>query len=320
MGIPFNLAGWKDYWANRDRSHLDCNLVFNRLIYSGTDRTFNPAGFKQVLNDFDYMYSVYYAKQGAGDKGGHMIGVPGQEGYNVFQEVLLDACTTAESGGNQGACDLAAAHMCAQCGRDQILNNTGVLRLCGCEVATRIPSPIGNVTAECDPLCAQPSISKEREPLTGDVELCQAAVCVINNISITAARSTVSNISFSQVCPQCSDKNQCLCIMDASLPGIASAVGLSDPVAFRQVCGENSVCLTIDPQTQVRTEVPCENVLTPITPRTFSSAIPLWVWVVSILLLIVGLLVCLAAWYSGLHPTYGVISSTGTVTAVPTAV
>ena len=286
---------------------------------------FSPTGFRQLTDDFEYMFSQYFTPlPGPGGKGGHTISVPGQAGFNAFQEVLIDACSLSQFG-LQGACQYVANRMCASCSREAVPNSRDTLRLCGCAVPPLNPDVYGGIPRECDPLCAQGSISKLRDPASGAVADCNATVCVINNVSITAAKSTVGGISFTQVCPQCravatitdpsgytfiaapplgaEPNGVCKCIIDVSIPSIAQAVGVSDKTTFRQACGTNSICLTVNNQTQQVTEVPCESAIRPVQPRTFFFPTPIWVWIVGAVLVVIGILVVVAAWYAGRPPT-----------------
>lgn len=321
LGVGFsNLEQWKSYWV----SGINCPRLFNELMYppGPGKRRFSLAGFQQVTDDFEYMFAQYFSKSGV--KGGHTIAVPGQTGYDNFQEVLIDACTQPQFA-IQGACQTVTAKMCASCSREEILSNADLLRLCGCSVPPLDPEVYGGITPECDPLCAQATVSKKRNPITGDVAQCNATICVINNVSITAAKSTVGGILFTQVCNQCNvtSSTPCKCIVDASIPTIAQAVGLTDPVIFRQKCGPNSLCLTVNNATGVVTPIPCENAIQPLKPRTFKFAIPTAIWIVAAVLIVIGVLVILAALYAGHHPdtiTTPVLpsSSSGSSVTVPT--
>ncbi len=294
MGVGMTLTEWKAYWT--DTAHVPCDVVFNRLLYppGETKRAFNPVGFRQATDDFDYMFSQYFGPGGAPDgKGGHQLTLPGLPGYDSFQEILLNACTLPQFA-IQGVCQAAAEKMCLKCERDEAIASAPVLRLCGCNVFSLNPVAYEELPRECDPLCAQALVSKIRDRTSGEVGQCIANVCVINDVSIAAARSTIGGINFTQVCPQCSQAQQCKCIVDASIPN-AEVVGLVDPVIFRQYCGTDSMCLTIDKDTQTSIPVPCDIAIAPLQPRTFDYKIPVWVWIVGLILLIIGILVLIAA-------------------------
>lgn len=291
IGYNMTLDEWKKRWL--DRSKIGCDVVFNRLLYPPTDlkRKFDPKGFEQVSNDFDYMFSQYYGPNP--DKGRHKLVAPGQIGYDSFQEVLLDACTLPQFG-IQGVCRKAAIKMCQQCTRTDIINSSSVLRVCGCEPPALDPIVYPDVKRECDPLCAQSLVSKWRDEKTGDVKTCNDTVCVIDEVSIKASQSTIGGIEFSQVCPQCSKTQQCKCIIDSNLANL-SGTGIIDSVTLRQYCGANSICLSIDKVSQRVDVVPCESSINPPQARTYKSTIPLWAWIIAVIIFIVGIIVVIAS-------------------------
>lgn len=318
MGVGLTLQQWKDYWADTTKP-VSCNTMFNRLIYPPNQqgvRTFSPAGFSQARNDMEYIFSQYFSV--TGPKGGHTIGVPGQAGYDDFQQVLIDACTNPAYQ-NQGICQDTAAKMCVVCSRENVLNNSSVLKLCGCQVPPLDPAKFGGVTRECDPLCAQAQISKIRNPTTGVVAECQASVCVINNVSITASKSTIGGITFTQVCPQCTGTQQCRCVVDTSIPNIAESVGIADPQSFSQYCGANSVCLTVDNTSGNVSQVDCATAIKPAQPRTFSFPIPTWVLYLAALIIVIGILVIVSAMYSSQNlPSTTTTAVTTSSSSLPT--
>jgi len=287
MGVDLSMAQWRQRW--QDRALLPCDVVFNSLLYPPSDnsRAFSPLGFRQAANDLDYMWGQYLATTGV--RGGHDLVRPGQLGYDPMQEILLDACTLPQFN-NQGICQYASAGACSNCSRDQIAATPGVLRFCGCAAPRLDPVIYTAVSPECDPLCAQALVAKQRDQVTGEVKACTQTVCVINGITITAAASTIGGLSFTQVCPQCSLTNQCRCIVDATIPVLA-ATGIADQSSFNQACGVGSVCLVIDNTTGQSREIPCGDALIPAKVATPRYPIPTWAWVLIVLLIIIGLLV-----------------------------
>lgn len=301
IGVGLTLDQLKAYWADTTNN---CNREFNSIIYSGVNppgsngapiRQFSPNGFRQVSDDMQYLLTNFFNSTPTG----HTVSTPGSPGYDTFQQTLVDACTNPEYN-NQGSCQEALVLMCQGCNRTTILNNADTLKLCGCNVPGLDAKVYPDIPRECDPVCAQAIISKRRDPQSGIVAECNSPVCVIDNISIVSARSTIGGISFTQICPQCTGGQPCRCIVDASVPNL-SAIGLDTTTEFRQSCGAGSVCLTIDPQTGASTNVPCSSAVTPMEPKTYFYEVPLWVWILAIIIVIVGCLAALAALYGYQH-------------------
>jgi hypothetical protein len=296
IGVGLSLDDLRTWWGNIGGDH-SCNDEFNRIIFGqpGGERRFSPAGFQQVMDDFDYLFSTFFV-QGSGRN----ISVPGHIGFDPFQQVLIDACTNPDYS-NQGVCQQAATKMCSSCSRDNISSNPSLLRLCGCQVPPLDPTIFGGITPECDPLCSQALISKKRNTVTGNVAECQSNICVISQVSINAAQSTVNGVNFTQVCPQCTTSQVCKCIIDVSIPTNTEVVGISDPTTFAQVCGVDAICLDIDPRTQAVSTVVCGDVIHPPVASKFNFPIPTWVWFVVGSVIILVLLILMAYSYAVKH-------------------
>lgn len=289
-GSQMSFKDWKSYWANIDNSHQSCTNLFNNKIYSGPNRTFSPENFNQVVVDFNYIFSKYFDPNNSTGSGGHLFTSPGQEGYDSFQNTIISACSNNPQYGLQGACQQVASQMCSNCSTQEIISNNDLLKLCGCNKSSleNIPE-YSNIQPACDPLCISEQVSKKRDPISGDIEICTSTVCVINDISIKTSNSGILN--FSQICPQC-DSGGCRCIVDSSIPNIT---GLD---SFTQYCGDNSVCLNIDPITQQSTVIPCNDVIDVLTPETYFLPINLWVWITFFIILILAFLVILTYYYN----------------------
>ena len=300
LGIGMTLEDTKTYWRNPGNTHVNCTTMFYNKIYTGDFHSYNQVGFTEVMEDFNYLFSSYLSPLSSSNKGGHTIGVAGQTGYDDFQNTLISACSNNPEYQLYGACMIAAKNVCSTCTVDNITSNTDLLRLCGCQVSS-LPKidQYSKVPAACDPLCIHEQISKKRDIVTGDPEICNANVCVINNIAISASESTVGGTQFTQICPSCTSTQSCICIVDSTIPGIGATVGLNGPNTFTQYCGANSVCLTLDNKTQTSTTVPCQSVTEPPKAETYWFPIPMWVWYVIIGVFIIFILVLIAATQAG---------------------
>lgn len=277
---------------------INCPLVFSNIIYPiNTDGqvAYSSTGYINAENDMAYLLSKYFVNL----PGGHKLVLPGQAGYTSFQESLIQTCTAANGLATDGICNTALKTMCAFCNREEISNNTNLLRLCGCYAPNLDPTIYPDIPKKCDSLCAQAQVAKLREPVTGVVQICDnGGVCIINNVSISASKSAVGGVSFTQVCPQCTQFTSCKCIVDVTIPNTAEQVGLNNPTTFNQYCGTNSQCIVIDNATNVSTTVPCQNNIDSLEPTVYDYPIPTVVWVIVILIIIVFIF-SLLAWIIG---------------------
>jgi len=283
LSNPNDLQILKNYWNNKNRDHLDCTTLFFRKINSneGLDK-FSKEGFEEVEEDFNFLFSSYFSS-------GYEISVPGDKTYDSFQQTLISACSNNPQYQLYGACQQAANFICKNCTSKDVTNNTDLLKLCGCQVSSLEGfKEYDSIPKECDPLCTHEQVVKNRES-DGTVKECNSTVCVINNISINAANSIIGGSSFTQVCPQCIDSG-CTCILDATIPDTASTVGINDQFQFTQYCGQNSVCLTIDPITNASTVVECNTTINPLEPTKYPIIIPNWIYFFVLFILIIMIL------------------------------
>ena len=280
---------------------LDCPLVFTNIIYPTNGEgqlVYSSIGYERAETDMEYLLSKYYLAV----PGGHNLVLPGQIGYSNFQENLLQICTAANGLPTDGICNSALKKLCFYCNREEISNNTNLLRMCGCYAPNLDPTIYPDIPKKCDSLCSQNQVAKLREPITGEVQLCNTGgVCVINNVSISASKSAVGGVSFTQVCPQCTQFTSCKCIVDVSIPNTAAQVGLNNPTTFNQYCGNNSQCIVIDNVTNTSTTVPCQTNIDALQPTVYDYPVPVTIWVIVFLIVIVFIFT-LIAWKQGYSP------------------
>jgi hypothetical protein len=89
----------------------------------------------------------------------------------------------------------------------------------------------------------------------------------------------------------------CTCIIDSSIPGLGNKLGLDNPSTFAQYCGNDSVCIQVDNITGEEKTVPCAESLSDITFNEYDKPIPLWAWIISIAILVLGILAILAVYF-----------------------
>jgi len=138
---------------------------------------------------------------------------------------------------------------------ENITSNTGLINFCGCYIPG---TDYTDVKQQCQPLCHRVSNVKLPDG-NGGLLSCLDNVCVIDNVSITAAKTDgrSTDVSFTQVC-RC-PAGQCKCILSNT-----NLYGLVGNVSFDQVCGAGSACYVVNenpnaPPVQVR----CPEVILP---------------------------------------------------------
>lgn len=267
---------------------IDCSRIFYNKMYPSTSGLveFDPEGYQEVENDMNYLLSKYFNTT----SDGHPLVIPGQNGYSQLQDLLINTCNGANNTGTNGVCNKALPELCTNCSREEISNNTNLLKLCGCYSPDLDPTTYPDVTKICDPLCSQYQVSRFRDPETGVVAQCDSNICVINNVSISASKSSTGEVNFVQSCPNCNTFEPCKCIVDVTISSSYEQLGL-DSQNFYQYCGQNSVCIVIDNTTGTSKEVPCQENLTQIEPTEYKYNITIQTWIILLILIILTFLV-----------------------------
>lgn len=275
--IPYKE--WFDIWGDGD----DCyNIVYDDLYSSnigGQDVVkYNPSKLPLYQSAAEAIFQKYLRK--------YEITEPGQTGYDPFQEVLHRWCRRLP-----GVCQTAVVNQVCPAlsdplNREKISQNRQILRFCGCYSANQVYPNNTIISKQCDPLCSRIDVLPLQDS-SGNRLSCDADICVINDISISATNSYVQGgIGFAQLCNTCQSGN-CKCII--SLPDIQqslSELGIADN--FIQLCGDTSVCQVIDPDNPQAppTIVPCAESLTQFNIQPVEYEIPLWFWIVIIAVVI----------------------------------
>jgi hypothetical protein len=316
VDVPFDT--WVAAWNGPLSTGQTCQQLFNDEINSLNGVTvFNPTSFSKVSSEFEYMLSKYFNNNSSNP---HQISLPGTPGYNNFQTTLLQACHDIP-----GACNAASAKLCKGCDRPSISNNADLIRLCGCYAPTLDPKIYTRaINVPCDPLCRQEISSKIRNVTSGSITGCNDSVCVIDNISITAVKSSVNSLSISQVCPGCGPGVQtttttttttgtggttapivagagCTCVIDASVLNLAASLGLNDANSqFQQYCpAASSTCIIIDSIKGTSTVIPCGSQFSGAAKPQFDSSIPTIVYIIIAIIVVIVLLALAAYIYAG---------------------
>lgn len=187
--------------------------------------------------------------------------------YNSFQNTLLSLCLDPSL---PGVCDQFLQSYCSNYSRNETIGNDVLTNFCGCYVPSDQNYLQYTNNAACDPLCHRTMTVKKPDGTGGNLT-CAENICVINDISINTANSSLTGrANIVNICPYC--PNGCLCIVSGvNVNNTLSQVGLGTNI--EQYCGKNSVCLVEDSNGNVISSGPCDN--STDIDFTFSST-PAW--------------------------------------------
>jgi len=284
---------WFNFW-NCDACY---NTYFDFIYASPDGQQWNKDNWQEAQNDFVTIFNRYLDP----NRGGYKITVPGAEGFNSFRLVLNRVCLRLP-----GVCDKSLQAYCqgknitpscpnCNCGKDcatreGIAQNAGLVDFCGC-YAPRPPNDQGgdfiNKYPQCDPLCTRIDTIK-LDNGTGNNNNCMENTCVIDDVSIEAASSTVGGtVNFNQICNQCGS-GPCVCIIS----GIdLSETGDKVPQLqsqFNQFCGDNSQCLKIE-SNGIDTPVKCQQALTQDDNQSPNNGDKMigWIWLIVVIIFVI---------------------------------
>jgi hypothetical protein len=328
LGVDFldSQNGLNDWLIEINKPGI-CNTVFDKYINdpgSNTVRAYNAPNMLQLQKGFEYTFSHFYNKNSKFQ----IVDAHNTTKYTPFQENLFAFCAQ-DAPDIRGVCNLAQNYMCSGCKREDLQGEAQNL-FCGCYVPMDELALKNGVSPECDPICSMAKVFKKRDE-KGLPQECNDSVCVINNISIVAAKSVLENISFNQICPACASagdgtsntqnkyvpnpfsgsiigtttssgtgsftpvESGCECIIDASIPGIGQKIGVDNPETFGQYCGSKSVCLTVDDKTGEQISVECKSALSDIKPNVYTKPVPITAWIIAGLIVLIGALFILSS-------------------------
>ena len=268
-GVGLEGQAWFNVW-NNDACY---NVLYEQVFTTSTGGVgFNPEGYLIAQDTMDSVFAKYLMT--------NKITSPGLEGYNVFQDTIQSTCTRLP-----GICDPSLeiyCHNCPDCGsRSDIAADPPTLAFCGCYAPPPTVDP--TILPQCDPLCTRIGTI----PLPngkGEALQCNNSVCVIDDVSIQAAKSSIGSdsINFRQVCNTCGS-GPCTCIISGiSITATLASIGVTSN--FDQVCGPNSTCLETQPDGTDRV-VDCAEA-GPTPPKEAISA-NLWIVIVGVAFIVV---------------------------------
>ena len=207
-----------NYWETHD-----CPSTFSTYLNTSQNGTLTnmPVNLDALQYKLQNLFTVYFSENELEENPS-----------NSFQRKILNMCLDPRL---PQACIYFAPY-CKDIPRGQLVD------YCGCFNAQPGPSSgdgnegSGNVyPAACDPLCHRVNTIQIGPP-------CPSNVCVIDDVSIQVANSSVrKGVNLTNLCPYCGDGNLCICIVS----GVSVSENLLDVgigTQINQYCGENSIC------------------------------------------------------------------------------
>jgi hypothetical protein len=244
-GSPlYQGSNWYNYWAQENGQY--CSNIFSSILYgleSSTGlRHYDPTQLARVQADMENAFATYTLL--------HPLVNVNQTGFNVFQETLLNTCENIP-----GLCTSFLNNFCTNCTSTEVSTSPLLLQTCGCFIA---PPSGYNISTACGPSCNRADAIHDINPTTGAEIICSNNTCVIDNVSINAAMSTLGGgVVFSQLCNNC--KAGCSCIISSNnINGTLQQVGLTNQAQINLSCGAGAECLTTN-SSGTLTPVTCPN-------------------------------------------------------------
>lgn len=264
-----SLTPKPDLVAIWSQDNVCWDYYYNILFSKGGRPAYNPERLAQVQTDFTTLINNYFNQ-------GYSFTQPGDNRYNTFQEILIQICNRYP-----GGCQPFLEQWCPNnTNLETISGNSGLINFCGCY----IKGTDYGITQQCQPLCHRVSTVKLSDG-SGGLLQCTDDVCVIDNVSISAAQTTsrTTNVSFTQVC-QC-PAGRCKCILSNN-----NFFGLVGEVSFKQACGDGSKCYVASDNpnaTPIPTE--CPEIVEPPTPQqesdtSYAQWIPWFIMIIVVFL------------------------------------
>ena len=173
---------------------------------------------------------------------------------NPFNDIMTDVCPKL-----QGACDDSLVQYCAGTQRGEMLMDPKLAAICGCFMPpdnNHYPFFNKQIPVECDPVC---NIAKIQQTSQGKPLLCGKTVCIIDDVSFNIINSSGGNITFNQLCGNCStnqgaDSTGCgQCYIDGLSSNEINSV-ITNGVTIDQMCGQ---CFAAGTNPEQATTIPC---------------------------------------------------------------
>ena len=223
----YSSPNLESYWCQ-----YSCPQQFVDALNSGsTVWGFSQANLLQVQQYVTKLFQNYLTKYEFTDN-------TESPKYNDFQYTILDLCTDTQL---PGVCDVFLTQYCSAFSRNSLMGESINSSFCGCYVPPDAAYLSITNNAACDPLCNR--ANNVRIAINGVIQTCPQNICVIDDTTIQAQSSTVSQINFTSICSGCGNtgSNSCLCVVQG--PTISGTLNKIGVVNINQYCGPDSICL-----------------------------------------------------------------------------
>lgn len=285
---PTQIQQFDSFWKD------NCPNVINTVIFTDPsgDRKYNISGLNGSQWFMNNLLETYFDN--------FDLTTPDKDGYSTFQETLAESCNN--QGVTPGICqNYLCENLCNAKTYSEISNNKSNVQWCGCFTYPPDQVNIYGDNISCYPLCHLNSTIQEFKQDTGEPKTCSGTVCVIDDVTINIQGGDVEGgINFNNICPSCpvvdntnnidpSDDPRCTCIISGvDITGTIDSVNLGSN--FKNACGDNSTCYSVDQSTGEYSPVACSDVL-PTTDSTSAAALPIVLIIVVVIIVVIVVLV-----------------------------
>jgi hypothetical protein len=228
-------------------------LICNNFNLEGLP--ISSSGFTYVQNLLTEAYNKYKSQ-------GFILGTnPGSQGFNQFQNTLLNICLQTP-----GVCSDVLSNAASGLTMQNLLDLPTSAEIFGCylpqaEYQTYVDQY--QIGIPCVPTCNRSNVI----PLVANDGItklkCSSNICLMDNISVNLINSQVEgNLQFSQICQGCSSDNpnisaSCSCILsDTTLDVVNSAI--NGQINFSQNCTGSIQCISTDSAGN-KVQTPCSS-------------------------------------------------------------
>lgn len=228
------------------------------------------------------------------DNGFKIGALPGQKGYNNFQNMLYNICEKYP-----GLCQDSLTSICSPYTSQQLSLNPSLNSWCGCHMNLAQYQPYStryNIGAQCTPNCNRTGTI----PIAGNdgkAILCEQNICIIDNVNVNLMKSSgTSNLNFANICGYCPSGNCSCLVSDIDIKAVNTIFNDSN-IDINQVCGATTCKIPNERSSFGPSEIPT-NCLVGDNPMEIyedqfiiaeQSALKKYmIWIFAILLIILG--------------------------------
>jgi hypothetical protein len=268
-------ASWLNRWnnsvvVNGFTIQQPCLYAINRNLFNSPSTPLfcnnfdipnlpiGAAGFGYVQNLLSQAYNKYKSQ-------GFILGTtPGSVGFNEFQNVIFGICKKTP-----GACVSILKNAASGLTTDRLTINPTAAEFFGCYLADdQYATYVNNyqIAKECTPVCNRSNVIPLVAPDGITILPCANTVCLIDNVAINLAQSTLNGITFSQICSGCGSKtvngvSSCSCIIENNTIDVVNSK-IGGNLSIQQNC-QGAVTQCVNTQNGIKTQTPCSNTTNP---------------------------------------------------------